>query len=88
MNASKDDPKVAKKLAKAAAKAAKKQRQGVQPVGSPPPGAGAPVGGRSPAERSAEAAERQVRLQRWRVLIALLAAVIGLVTLLVLLLRR
>jgi uncharacterized membrane protein len=42
----------------------------------------------SSAERSAAAAERQVVLQRWRVIVGAIAAIIALATLLVMLLRR
>lgn len=83
MNPSEQDPKFAKKMAKAAAKAAKKSRGTV----AAPPAAAAPVGGRSPAERSADAAERQVKLQRWRIIMAAVAVLVALVTLLVTLTR-
>jgi hypothetical protein len=83
MNATEEDPKVAKKMAKAAAKAAKKKAK-IDPVSGPPADTGpACGGGRSPAERSAEAAERQVALQRWRVVLAVLTAIIALASLLV-----
>lgn len=39
-----------------------------------------PAAGPTPAERSAAAAERQVRLQRWRVAIALLTFIIAALT--------
>jgi hypothetical protein len=88
MNASEESPKVAKKLAKAAAKAAKKQTQ-VEPAG-PPPAADAhsPKAGPSPAERAAAAAERQVALQRWRVLLAVVMVIIALGSLLVMMWLR
>ena len=88
MNASQNDPKLAKKLAKATAKAAKKQARAEQKVGPPAEGARAPAADRSPAERSAEAAERQVALQRWRVVLAVVGAIIALATLLVIVLSR
>ena len=74
MNAGAEDPKVAKKRAKAAAKVAKKDKR--SPVT-------ADYGdGKTPAERAAAAAERQVALQRWRVALAVIAALIALATLL------
>ncbi len=88
MNATEGNPKLAKKLAKAAAKAAKKKGKVAPTIG--PPSAGAPpaAGDRSPAERAADAAERQVALQRWRVGVAVLAAIIALATLLILWFRN
>lgn len=88
MSASEENPKVAKKLAKAAAKAAKKQPQ-VPPAG-PPPAADAhsPKNGLSPAERAAAAAERQVALQRWRVVLAVVMAIIALGSVLVMMWLR
>ncbi|MFQ5805292.1 MAG: hypothetical protein ACE5I3_02450 [Phycisphaerae bacterium] len=85
MNETEENPKLAKKLAKAAAKAAKKKAKLEHPGRSP---AGAATSGRSPAERSAEAAERQVALQRWRVVLAVVGAIIAFATLLVVLLGR
>ncbi len=72
--------KIEKKAAKAATKKA-------------PPGATAAAStierppervpaGPSPAERSAAAAERQVRLQHWRVFLAVAGVIVALVTLL------
>jgi hypothetical protein len=87
MNTTQENPKLAKKLAKAAAKAAKKKAKVAEPTDSPGVGAPAATGARSPSERSAEAAERQVALQRWRVVLALVAAIIALATLLIMLLR-
>lgn len=75
------DPKLAKKLAKAESKATKK-RPRVEPPAGAPVGA-PPAQGRSPAERSADAAERQVALQRWRVILAVVAALVALATLLI-----
>ena len=84
----KREAKIAKKAAKAAAKAQKKsltQSESAPPVGrkdSPPPTES--EGKRlSAAERSAAAAERQVRLQMYRVLIAVVVALVGLATLIV-----
>ena len=87
MNTTEENPKLAKKLAKAAAKAAKKRGKVVEPIDAPGAGPPAAAGGRSPAERSAEAAERQVALQRWRVVLAVIGAIIAITTLLVMLLR-
>ena len=74
------DPKVAKKLLKAQAKAQKKRAKLAAGLpGAPPPvaeGTSAP----GAADRSAAAAERQVRLQRWRVAIALLTLLVAAVT--------
>jgi hypothetical protein len=81
MNDSVRDPKLAKKLAKAESKAAKKRVGTEAPADAP--AAASPVGGRSPAERSADAAERQVALQRWRVILAVVAALVALATLLI-----
>jgi cobalamin biosynthesis Mg chelatase CobN len=83
MDTNEQNPKVAKKLAKAAAKAAKKQSAAPN---SGPGRAGAArtyVAGDSPAERAAAAAERQVALQRWRVVLAVVTAIIALGSLLV-----
>lgn len=80
MNASAEDPKLAKKLAKAAAKSAKKQARAQRAAPSS-------AAGHSPTERSADAAERQVALHRWRVVLAVIGAIIALITLLVMLLR-
>ena len=84
MGSDETDPKVAKKTAKAAAKAAKKQASAAPPSPAEP---STPAGARSPTERSAAAAERQVALQRWRVILAVVAAAIALITLLVMVLR-
>ena len=73
----KDDQKIAKKQAKAEVKTLKKQEQ-VETVGKPESTASLDP---SAAERSAAAAERQVRLQRWRVAFALISTLIALVTL-------
>ncbi|MBU0640191.1 MAG: hypothetical protein KKB50_15100 [Planctomycetes bacterium] len=75
MGVTENSDKVAKKAAKAAAKVAKKQAQQVHPPAS------TPAGDPAPAERAAQAAERQVRLQQVRVVIALGSAVIALATL-------
>lgn len=75
MNANAEDPKVAKKRAKAAAKAAKKGLHAPQSV--------AFGDGKSPAERAAAAAERQVALQRWRVILGIVGALIAIATFLI-----
>jgi hypothetical protein len=90
MSATGNDTKLEKKLAKAAAKAAKKRAKAAVRTGeSAAPTDEIPSGSpdRSPAERAADAAERQVSLQRWRVVLALIAALIGLGTLAAMLLR-
>jgi hypothetical protein len=72
-----DNQKIAKKQAKAQVKTHKKQGQGereeVNDVNTSTDS--------SPAERSASAAERQVRLQRWRVAFTLISTLIALATL-------
>ena len=78
-----DDPKYIKKMAKVQAKAAKKQRPAESAAGIEQNNATE----RSPAERSAEAAERQVTLQRWRVGFTLVSTLIALVTLALLFLK-
>jgi hypothetical protein len=80
MSSSEQDQKVAKKLAKAAAKAAKKRASAGLP---PAPETSSPAWGRTPAERAADAAERQVRLQHLRIIVAALAVLVALITLLV-----
>jgi hypothetical protein len=84
----KREAKIAKKAAKAAAKAQKKslaQSESASPIESkePPPPVASGENGLSPAERSAAAAERQVRLQTYRVLIAVVVALVTLATLIV-----
>jgi len=61
------EAKVAAKAAKKAAKAEKKLRKKA-PAGSPTD---------TPAQRSAAAAERQVKLQRYRVCLALITAIVA-----------
>ena len=74
------DPKIAKKLLKAQAKAEKKRAKfAAESPGAPPPTAEA-SSAPGAADRSAAAAERQVRLQRWRVVIALLTLAVAVVT--------
>jgi hypothetical protein len=89
MGTEKDQAKQAKKEAKARAKALKKMAAPDQQL-VPDQGAAGPLvqasDGISPAERSARAAEKQVELQRKRVLIAALGIAIGLATLAVTLL--
>jgi len=84
MSSSEENPKLAKKLAKAAAKAAKKQAAAGSSLST---NTATPAEGRSPAERAADAAERQVTFQRWRVILAAIGAAIALITLLVIILR-
>jgi hypothetical protein len=80
MSDPKDQSKATKKIAKAQAKAVKKLNNAQATATSPPssPVAANPL---SPAERSAQAAEAQVRLQKRRVWIALIGSLIGLITL-------
>ena len=90
MTTSPQDAKSAKKATKArlkiekkAAKAATKKAPGAAGTASAidRPAEGVPAGP-SPAERSAAAAERQVRLQHWRVILAVAGVIVALVTLL------
>ena len=80
------DPKAAKKVAKAQAKLEKKLAKkrpdgaGEEARLSPTQARSSEPHGPTPAERSAAAAEHQVRLHRYRMLISLAAAVIALVT--------
>ena len=80
---SKDDIKVQKKLAKSQTKADKKgpstTNYSTLPTSDPAE--------KTPAERSAEAAEKQLSLHRWKVIFAAVSALIALVSLIVLLLR-
>ncbi|RME38326.1 MAG: hypothetical protein D6788_07695 [Planctomycetota bacterium] len=77
------DPKEAKRQAKAAKKAAKaeykrrKKLGRLEPAQSSPPSSSS---GRTPAERAAEAAEKQVALHRYRVFLALITALVTLAT--------
>jgi hypothetical protein len=91
MSESKDAAKTAKKAAKSQAKIEKKLGNLRTPTAEAPPTAGASSSWDSadspptptPAERSAGAAERQVTLQRYRVLISLIAAAVALATFLI-----
>ncbi len=80
------DPKAAKKVAMAQAKLEKKLAKkrpdgaGEEARLSPTQTRSSEAHGPTPAERSAAAAEHQVRLHRYRMLISLAAAVIALVT--------
>ncbi len=74
------DPKIAKKLLKAQVKAEKKRAKLAAESSSAPPAAELSSAPGTPADRSAAAAERQVRLQRWRVAIALLTLAVAAVT--------
>ncbi len=84
--AAEQDPKAAKKVAKAQAKLEKKLAKkrpdgaGEEARCSPTQARSSEAHGPTPAERSAVAAEHQVRLHRYRMLISLAAAVIALVT--------
>lgn len=80
MSESYDPAKAVKKAAKAQAKAAKKLNKATAPA-TPHPSDPTDSNSLSPAERSAQAAEQQVRLQKRRVWIALIGAIIGLATL-------
>ena len=83
-----DDPKKAAKAAKKAAKAQAKLEKkltkgGAEPVAAQPGSTAAPLPATeeqrpTPAERSAAAAERQVQLQKYRVWLAIIAALIAL----------
>ncbi|MGD8353270.1 MAG: hypothetical protein PVJ01_03815 [Pseudomonadota bacterium] len=84
MNAAKNDQKVSKKIAKAAAKAAKKGLH-------PPAGTASPElveAGKTPAERSADAAEKQLKVHKWRLIFAVFSVLVALGSLLVLLYRN
>jgi len=73
MTETQDPAKTSKKIAKGEAKRAKKGAKAAALAEAANAGAAPPVpAGTSPAERSAAAAERQVRLQRWRVVFAVL----------------
>ena len=79
----KDELKALKKISKAEAKAAKK---GPSPADHQVPSVSDP-GDKSPAQRSAEAAEKQLVLHRWKVIFGAVSALIALVSLIVLLLK-
>ena len=81
--AEKDELKIRKKLAKAEAKAAKKGASSPDETEQ----AISAARGKTPAERSAEAAERQLRLHRWKVAFAAISALVALATLILLLLK-
>lgn len=70
--------KAAKKAAKAEAKRTKKEAKAA--LAAKASTAASSISGPSPAERSAVAAERQVRLQRWRVVFALLMFLVAAAT--------
>jgi len=73
--------KIEKKLAKARLKEAKKRAKGN--ASTAPVGDGSLASSPTPAERSAAAAEKQVRLQSFRVWFAALGVIIALGTLLI-----
>ena len=81
---SQDQAKAQKKADKAQAKldkkAAKARAKSTEVAVGAPAAAADHAAGPSPAERSAAAAERQVRLQRWRVILALAAMLVALLT--------
>lgn len=83
MSEQKDVAKAAKKAAKSRAKLDKKLSKEQHGTASQDQPGVPPEPESTPAERSAAAAERQVRLQRFRVWISLTAALIALATLLV-----
>jgi len=70
------DANTLKKSLKAQVKLAKKNTGTAQTTDDPS------ASGSTPAERSAAAAEKQVRLQRWRVILALAGVGIGIATIL------
>ena len=80
----KDELKVQKKLAKVEAKTAKKSPPAVEQMVLPV----SETGDKTSAERSAEAAEKQLALHRWKVLFAAVSALVALVSLIVLLMRN
>ncbi len=78
-----DTTKEAKKLAKAAEKAAKKEAKAeaaARAAEAGGNGANATPDPNSPAERSAWAAERKVRLEQWRTVFAAVTALAALIT--------
>ncbi|MCG8408293.1 MAG: hypothetical protein MI923_24090 [Phycisphaerales bacterium] len=80
MSDSKEEAKQIKKTAKAESKSLKKMTQAqADPAPSNDP---TETTGLTPAERSAAAAERQVRLQHFRVWLALAAVIVGVITIL------
>ncbi len=82
--ADKSTAKTAKKAGKAEVKRLKKEAKGGFPSAAPaPPPAGQPGSGPTTAERSAAAAERQVKLQERRVFWSTLGVIVALATLLV-----
>ncbi len=82
------EAKTAKKLAKAAAKAAKKGGAVSATAGNTAAPAAGSNGELTPAERAAAAAEKQVRLQHWRVILAGVSVLVGLITLLIMWARQ
>lgn len=82
--ANKNADKAAKKAAKTEAKRLKKAAKDRSPSAAPaPPRADQPSAGPNPAERSAAAAERQVKLQERRVFWSALGVIVALAALLV-----
>jgi len=72
----KENLKAEKKRAKAAAKAAKKAAKAAAQTNGPAAGDKPEP---TPAERAAAAAEQHVRLQRWRLIVALAGVVVALI---------
>jgi len=70
--------KEAKKLAKASQKAAKKVAAAQRVAAAPDSPA---IGGDSPAERAARAAEQKVALERWRTWLAAIGVLLAILTL-------
>lgn len=83
-NPEKDRAKALKKAAKARVKAEKAKDRSLDAPPPQPGGSSMSHSSRpSPADRAAEAAERQVRLQRFRVIFALITAVAALLSVLI-----
>ena len=82
------DHKFLKKLAKAKVKASKKASSSPGDTVPPPSVIESQTSAdRSPAERSAEAAEKQLQLHRWKVALGAISVLIALVSLILLLSR-
>jgi len=78
----KEQAKIEKKLAKSLVKEEKARTKASQTNAANSAGSPAPSSSPTPAERSAAAAERQVRLQSYRVWFAALGVIIAIATLL------
>ncbi len=79
----KEQAKIEKKLAKAVVKEEKARAKASQPHTAKPVNVAPSSTSPTPAERSAAAAERQVRLQSYRVWFAALGVIIAIATLLI-----